>query len=109
MSNVSSAGSASASRVLPAGLVNLRFFDAPPAAAATGSGIGREPDNAIVILDDAYISGHHVKLTVADGRVLVDDLASKNGTYLNGSRLSRQQALHVGDRIQVGYTVLEAQ
>ena len=78
-------------------------------AITNGLGIGREPDNAIVILDDAYISGHHVKLTVADGRVLVDDLASKNGTYLNGSRLSRQQALHVGDRIQVGYTVLEAQ
>lgn len=78
-------------------------------AVTNGLGIGRETDNAIVILDDAYISGHHVKLTVADGRVLVDDLASKNGTYLNGARLSQQQALHVGDRIQVGYTVLEAQ
>jgi pSer/pThr/pTyr-binding forkhead associated (FHA) protein len=41
--------------------------------------------------------------------VLLDDLASKNGTYLNGARLSEQQLLHVGDRIQVGYTVLEAQ
>ena len=62
-----------------------------------------------MILDDAYISGHHVKLTVADGRVLIDDLTSKNGTYLNGSRLTHQHQLHSGDRIQVGYTVLEAQ
>ena len=78
-------------------------------AITNGLGIGRETDNTIVILDDAYISGHHVKVTVAGGRVLVDDLASKNGTYLNGTRLSQQHALRVGDRIQVGYTVLEAQ
>lgn len=78
-------------------------------ALTNGLGIGREPDNTIVILDDAYISGHHVKVTVADGRVLIDDLASKNGTYLNGARLTRQEQLHSGDRIQVGYTVLEAQ
>jgi hypothetical protein len=78
-------------------------------AITNGLGIGRETDNAIVILDDAYISAHHVKLTVADGRVLIDDLASRNGTYVNGARLSHQQHLHSGDRIQVGYTVLEAQ
>jgi hypothetical protein len=78
-------------------------------AITNGLGIGREPDNAIVVLDDAYISGHHVKITVADGSVLIDDLASRNGTYVNGTRLSRQQHLHAGDRIQVGYTVLEAQ
>jgi hypothetical protein len=78
-------------------------------AITNGLGIGREPDNAIVVLGDAYISGHHVKLTVADGHVLIDDLASKNGTYLNGTRLDQQRHLHTGDRIQVGYTVLEAQ
>jgi len=42
-------------------------------------------------------------------RVLVDDLDSKNGTYLNGVRLVAQSSLEVGDRIQIGYTVLEAQ
>jgi pSer/pThr/pTyr-binding forkhead associated (FHA) protein len=78
-------------------------------AITNGLGIGREPDNAIVILHDAYISGHHAKLTVANGHVLIDDLASKNGTYLNGTRLAEQRYLHTGDRIQVGYTVLEAQ
>ena len=78
-------------------------------AITNGLGIGREADNTIVVLDDAYISAHHAKITVADGYVLIDDLASKNGTYLNGTRLTRQQHLHRGDRIQVGYTVLEAQ
>lgn len=78
-------------------------------AIANGLGVGRETDNTIVIVDDAYISAHHVKITVADGRVLIDDLNSKNGTYLNGARLAQQRHLNTGDRIQVGYTVLEAQ
>lgn len=78
-------------------------------AITNGLGIGRENDNAIVILDDAYISGYHAKFIVAGGQVLIADLASKNGTYLNGTRLSEQRTVHVGDRIQVGYTLLEAQ
>ena len=78
-------------------------------AITNGLGVGREADNTIVIVDDAYISAHHVKITVADGHVLIDDLNSKNGTYLNGARLAQQHHLHTGDRIQVGYTVLEAQ
>ena len=78
-------------------------------AITHGLGIGRDDDNTIVIVDDAYVSGHHVKVTMAEGRVLVDDLASKNGTYLNGAPLTQQRTLHAADRLQVGYTVLEAQ
>jgi len=72
-------------------------------------GIGREPDNTIAIGDDSYLSGHHAKVSVADGRVIVDDLASRNGTYLNGSRITESRTVKVGDRIQIGYTVFEAQ
>ena len=71
--------------------------------------IGREPDNTIVITDDAYISSHHATLSMADGHVVVDDLGSRNGTYLNGAKLTKRHTVHTGDRIQVGYTVLEAQ
>jgi hypothetical protein len=78
-------------------------------AITHGLGIGREHDNTVVILDDAFVSAHHVKISVVDGQVLVDDLASRNGTYLNGNRLTDQQRLRAGDRLQVGYTVLEAQ
>ena len=71
-------------------------------------GIGREPDNTIPIVDDSYLSGHHAKVSVADGRVIVDDLASRNGTYLNGTRITDTRTVKVGDRIQIGYTVFEA-
>ena len=72
-------------------------------------GIGRDEDNTIRILGDSYISGHHARVSRAGDRVVIDDLGSTNGTYLNGTRLYQQQSVHVGDRIQVGYTVLEAQ
>ena len=72
-------------------------------------GIGREPDNTIPIVDDTYLSGHHAKVSAADGRVIVDDLGSRNGTYLNGARITEPRTVKVGDRIQIGYTVFEAQ
>jgi pSer/pThr/pTyr-binding forkhead associated (FHA) protein len=62
-----------------------------------------------VITDDAYISSHHATVSHADGYVVVDDLGSRNGTYLNGAKLTQRHTLQAGDRIQVGYTVLEAQ
>jgi len=71
--------------------------------------IGRDTDNTVVITDDAYMSSHHARVSIADGQVVVDDLGSRNGTYLNGTRLATRRTVEPGDRIQVGYTVLEAQ
>jgi pSer/pThr/pTyr-binding forkhead associated (FHA) protein len=71
--------------------------------------IGRDDDNTIRIVDDSYISGHHATVQMADGYIVVDDLRSRNGTYLNGTRINAQRTVQAGDRIQVGYTVLEAQ
>jgi pSer/pThr/pTyr-binding forkhead associated (FHA) protein len=78
-------------------------------AIAPEVGIGREADNTIVITDDEYISGHHARVFTAEGSVIVDDLGSRNGTHLNGARLTQPHTVRTGDRIQVGYTVLEAQ
>ncbi len=72
-------------------------------------GIGRDPENTIVITDDEYISGHHARISIAEGNVVIDDLGSRNGTYLNATRLAQRHTVHPGDRIQIGYTVLEAQ
>src|SRR5262245_20103789 len=72
-------------------------------------GIGRETDNTIAIADDTYLSGHHARVLLADGSVVVDDLASRNGTCLNGTRIADRRPVKVGDRIQIGYTVFEAQ
>lgn len=72
-------------------------------------GIGRDTDNTIPIVDDNYLSGHHARVSVANDTVVVDDLASRNGTFLNGTRIADTRTLKVGDRLQIGYTVFEAQ
>lgn len=72
-------------------------------------GLGRDDDNTIQITGDTYISAHHARITDLGGRVVIDDLGSTNGSFLNGSRLVNQATVHIGDRIQLGYTVLEAQ
>src|SRR5688572_7779584 len=71
--------------------------------------IGRDPNATIRIEDDTYISQFHAKVYVVDGQAMVEDLGSTNGSFYNGNRLHGAKLLHPGDRIQVGYTVLEAQ
>jgi pSer/pThr/pTyr-binding forkhead associated (FHA) protein len=78
-------------------------------AIADAVGIGRDEGNTIQILGDDYISGQHATVSLDDSHVVVDDLGSKNGTYLNGARLTKRHTVHAGDRIQIGLTVLEAQ
>jgi len=64
--------------------------------------VGRTPDNSLQ-LDADFISRHHaVLLESADGTV-IEDLASTNGVYVNGERVSRQ-LLKPGDRVTIGRT-----
>lgn len=50
--------------------------------------IGRGPDNDIV-LDAPQISRHHARLLRKDKQIFIEDLASANGTFLNGKRIGR--------------------
>ena len=62
--------------------------------------VGRAPDNDVVI-DNLAVSGHHAKLLVEEGRFLVEDLSSMNGTFLNNQRI-RRSPLKDGDEILIG-------
>ena len=69
--------------------------------------IGRMPDNRVCIRNDRYISGHHANID-ADRRVFrLIDLGSTNGTFLNGLRLTTNEAIAIseGDEITIGGTV----
>jgi len=63
--------------------------------------IGRDADNEIVI-DNAAISRHHVKIERTGGRYTVSDLNSTNGTFLNKKRIKQRMKLIDGDIIIVG-------
>jgi hypothetical protein len=60
-----------------------------------------------VTLDDTYVSQIHARVFRRDGQVLVEDLGSTNGTYLNRSRVSAPMVVHPGDHLQMGGVVLE--
>jgi chromosome segregation ATPase len=64
--------------------------------------IGRTPDNSIQI-DTASVSRHHAVLLLTHEGTVVEDLASTNGVYINGSRV-RRQALREGDLLTIGNT-----
>jgi pSer/pThr/pTyr-binding forkhead associated (FHA) protein len=66
--------------------------------------IGRSPDNGLA-LDDARVSRHHARLRARHGMLVLTDLDSTNGVRVNGVRVA-EVALGVGDRIEIGDTVL---
>ncbi len=63
--------------------------------------IGRAP-NAELKLDDDGISRNHARIFYEGGTAWVDDLQSRNGTYVNGDKISERTELRDGDKIQVG-------
>lgn len=68
--------------------------------------IGRSPSCEIPLPEDDQMSRRHARFFVRDGRVHLADLGSRNGTSLNGERISGEVVLHPGDRVQVGKTTV---
>lgn len=70
--------------------------------------IGRSA-GATVTMDDTYISQMHARVTHGEGGVVLEDLGSTNGTYLNRQRVASPVLMVVGDRLQLGGVVMELQ
>ena len=68
--------------------------------------IGRTEDNVLVLDGDDYASGRHARVESGLDGTWVIDLASTNGTYVNGERIEGRTRLHEGDLLQVGDTEL---
>ena len=63
--------------------------------------LGRH-DDCIVRIKSSQVSRRHCELFDADGTLMVRDLGSSNGTFVNGKRVMGQQSLKVGDELTVG-------
>lgn len=68
--------------------------------------IGRAP-GCHVRIDDSFASNLHARVRVEGNQVMVDDLGSTNGTFVNEQKVAGPVALRRGDRIRTGETVLE--
>jgi pSer/pThr/pTyr-binding forkhead associated (FHA) protein len=66
-----------------------------------GAVLGRG-DQAEIRLEDPFASSRHARLSLQGGIVVLEDLGSTNGTYLNEELLSGPQPLHRGDRVRIG-------
>jgi DNA-binding CsgD family transcriptional regulator len=87
--------------ILPSVIRWLAPANLPPTALklrAFKIGRGRRSD---VVIDDRYLSDRHVKVSPEDGTFVLEDLRSKNGTFLNGRRV-RKAVLRSGDIVRIG-------
>jgi serine phosphatase RsbU (regulator of sigma subunit) len=63
--------------------------------------VGRNPPSDL-ILEDATVSRRHCKLELRDGQLLLSDLGSTNGTFVNAIRLTEPARLQDGASIGIG-------
>jgi hypothetical protein len=63
--------------------------------------IGRAADAAVSVASER-ISRRHARILVTQGRATLEDLGSRNGTFVNGSRLEAPIELRHGSRIVIG-------
>jgi hypothetical protein len=71
-------------------------YDIPDDGATLGRG------DVEIRLDDPFASSRHARISHEGHVVVIEDLGSTNGTYLNDEPLTGPQPLHPGDRIRIG-------
>lgn len=69
------------------------------------SRIGRHPDNDVVLLDP-FVSGTHAVIVRGAKGLVVRDLGSRNGTWINDVRVTAETAITEGDEVRLGDTAI---
>ena len=71
--------------------------------------IGRDPSAGVALLQDELLSRRHVRITPEEDGARVEDLDSRNGTFVDGDQIHSPAHLSVGGQLLVGVTVLQLQ
>jgi pSer/pThr/pTyr-binding forkhead associated (FHA) protein/ABC-type transport system involved in cytochrome c biogenesis ATPase subunit len=87
--------------------VKLRALSPAPLEAErslpeSGLVIGRDPDQADLVLHSSRVSRRHCRIQADGHGWLAEDLESTNGVYVNGQRIAGKQSLRIGDVIGLG-------
>jgi pSer/pThr/pTyr-binding forkhead associated (FHA) protein len=67
-----------------------------------GDHVAGRDAGAGIRLDSPKVSRHHARFSVCGASVTVEDLRSKNGTFVEGSRVELPVALKRGDEVRIG-------
>ncbi|MEA2488587.1 MAG: hypothetical protein QOH21_379, partial [Acidobacteriota bacterium] len=67
--------------------------------------IGRAPENAITI-PDGSVSSKHARIVRGESGFVLEDLQSRNGTFVNGEKVTDPRALSDGDILRLGKVLL---
>jgi hypothetical protein len=81
----------------------LKFENSVLKEMAVGSrevSIGRSPENGLVI-DNPAVSHYHARVFSEEGRLMLEDFGSMNGTFVNGQRV-KMVTLQPGDSVGIG-------
>jgi hypothetical protein len=63
--------------------------------------VGRDASQCDIVIDDSTVSRQHARVRLEDGRFVLYDLASSNGTFVNDQQIQKQPLLD-GDRVRFG-------
>lgn len=67
-----------------------------------GSGVVLGRGEVEIRLDDQFASSRHARISREGGSMILEDLGSTNGTWLNGDQVVGPTPLHKGDRVRIG-------
>src|SRR5215831_14907693 len=67
--------------------------------------VGRSSDLDMVLVED-MVSRRHARIACTDTQIIIEDLGSTNGTFVNGEKISRA-TLKEGDRVLIGTSILK--
>jgi DNA-binding winged helix-turn-helix (wHTH) protein len=78
------------------------FWGSRELALAPGENLLGRSTECQVSLGSSTVSRHHARILLAEGRAMLEDLGSKNGTLLNGTKVDQAVPLQDGDEIRLG-------
>ena len=68
--------------------------------------VGRSSDLDMVLVEE-MVSRKHARIAYENDAVVIEDLGSTNGTFVNGEKIAGRALLHEGDRILVGTSIIK--
>ena len=82
------------------------IWDAREIPLSFGENILGRSGDGVVVLESVTVSRHHARLVVAADSITVEDMGSKNGTWLGNDQVTTPVPVKDGDRLRLGSVVL---